>query len=144
MRLIKIKSKQNKMPDCQLHALVNSGVFKKYKHVRILNRTIAKMLKPFILKSELDRGIYCSYAFTTMALKLKRGRVPIPCNKYKWLSQLPKKGTFVMSIDFGLKSAVHAVAFKNGQVLDSHFEIGLPVEYYENKRIIKGTCYKVA
>ena len=150
---MKVKSLQRKNPDCQLHALVNSGVFKSYREVRKLNKAVIKLYKEGLLMSVFKRhrsiickGFFVSSVFLPIALHLKRGRQPVPSLRFKWLSQLPKKGTYLLAIwnkelD---KTAGHAIAFKNGHVLDSHYKIGIPLEYYGNHRIQYGSCFKVA
>lgn len=103
-------------------------------------------LLPNISKHIICDGFFVGTIFLPIAIKMKRGRAPIQSKRFKWLSQIPKKGTYIVSIlvpDMD-QTAGHAIVYKNGHVLDSHYEIGIPLEYYKNHRIQKGICYKIA
>ena len=142
MRRPKVKSLQGKKPDCQLHALVNSGVLKTYKSALKFNRGLKRTFYDFINVKSAIRDGFLLNGFTPAVLLLKYKNVTHnPIKGFRFLNRLPKTGIYIIGVHTDKES--HAIVFKNGYVLDSHYPIGLTVEEYGNKRIVKDWCFKI-
>lgn len=132
---MKVKSLQYGKPDCMLHALVNAGVCKNYKEALRLNKYFKIIAKGnrFVLNEYMESGIFCIPHFLELVLSYKN--INYVVTKNKRVDRISKKTNGIAVID--CKVGYHAVAIRDGHVIDSRRKHSVPFQKYRHKKIVK-------
>jgi hypothetical protein len=123
-------SNQGQRPDCMLHSLVNLTVCKDYKHAKRLNQRYDKQFE----NSEYKKyGInFCCEFIPYVLNKLNLKYYNRKC--FMKVKDLPENFNGILVVK-GNAGVGHAVAVRNGIVLDSHYIYGKRLNKYKNQHL---------